>query len=64
MSGPTVVKIVEKASDGTTKVVFEQTVDPATLDEIVVKVKGSGVNEYSIYHGSEFITKSKIDFTK
>ncbi len=64
LSGPTVVKIVEKASDGTTKVVFEQTVDPATLDEIVVKVKGSGVNEYSIYHGGEFITKSKIDFTK
>lgn len=64
LSGPTKVKIVEKSSDGTTKTIFDQTVDPATLDEIVVKVKGSKINEYSIYHNDTFSLKTQIDFTK
>lgn len=64
LQGPTKVKIVEKASDGTTKTIFEQTVDPATLDEIVVKVKGTKVNEYSVYLNGEFSLKSQIDFSR
>ena len=64
LSGPTNVKIVEKSADGTSKVIFEQTVDPATLEEIVVKVKGSGINEYSIYHNGTFSIKTQIDFSK
>ncbi len=64
LSGPTLVKIVEKTPDGNTKVIFEQTVDPSSLDEIVVKVKGTGINEYSIYHGGTFTLKTQIDFSK
>lgn len=64
LQGPTKVKIVEKSSDGSTKTIFEQTVDPATLDEIVVKVKGTKVNEYSVYLNGEFSLKSQIDFSR
>ena len=42
LDSPTVVKIIEKSSEGRTQTIFEQQVDPATLDEIVVKVKGKG----------------------
>jgi len=64
LKGVTKVKIVEKTPEGTTKTVFDQTVDPSSIDEIVVKVKGNGVNEYSIYHDGEFSIKTQLDFSK
>ncbi len=63
LDGPTKVKIVEKNSEGTSKVIFEQTIDPATLDEIVVKVKGNKVNEYTIYHNDTLTLRTQIDFS-
>lgn len=64
LEGTTRVKIVEKTSGGGTKTVFDQSVDPASLDEIVVKVRGIGVNEYIIYHNDSQILKTHIDFSK
>ncbi len=64
LKGVTKVKIVEKTPEGVTKVVFDQSVDPSSLEEIVVKVKGSGVNEYSIYHDGVLSIKSQLDFSK
>jgi serine/threonine-protein kinase len=64
LSGPTRVKIVEKSSNGNLKTLFDQTVDPETLNEIVIKVKGSGVHNYTIYHGDVAASQTQIDFNK
>ncbi len=64
LSGLTRVKIVEKSSNGNLKTLFDQTVDPETLDEIVIKVKGTGVHNYTIYHGDVVASETQIDFNK
>ncbi len=64
LSGPTKVKIVEKSSNGKLKTLFDQTVDPETLGEIVIKVKGTGVHNYTIYHGEVVASQTQIDFSK
>lgn len=64
LSGPTNVKIVETTSDGATRVLFEQLVDPNTLPEIKIKVKGTGVNKYTVYHDGVAVYNGTLDFTK
>lgn len=64
LSAPTKVKIVEKASNGNLKTLFEQTVDPETLGEIVIKVKGTGVHNYTIYYDGSIASQMQIDFSK
>jgi len=64
LSGTTRVKIVEKSSEGTTKVIFEQNVDPSSLEEIVVKVKGTKINQYTVYHDGTEVATTSIDFSK
>lgn len=62
MKAPGRVKIVEKKPDGTTTTIFEQNVDPAVTDRIVVKIKGTATNEYSVYQDDVLVTSTHIKF--
>lgn len=64
LEGSANVKIVEETPDGTTTVLFEQFVDPGLIPEIKLKVRGTGVNKYTVYIDGEVADNKTIDFTR